>query len=108
MTLVREIVKDAAIGVDQFNHRDAGFAIDAALGPKDANVGGDRHTGLLQLRIKRRRSNLVGGLDPRSHAGALRIDDQLSARDFARFDIGQHALDRRPAFAAIHRHTSDP
>jgi hypothetical protein len=93
---------------EEFDHRRAGSAQDAALGPEDADVGGDRHAGLAELFVEDGGADLVGHLDPRGDAGALRVDDELAGLAPPLLHIRHHLGDGLPALAPVDRHAADP
>ena len=49
----------------EFDNRQTGFAINAALGPEQADIGGHRHAILSELFIKNAGADLVRRLDAR-------------------------------------------
>mmetsp|Transcript_23619 Transcript_23619/g.41877 ORF Transcript_23619/g.41877 Transcript_23619/m.41877 type:complete len:201 (-) Transcript_23619:128-730(-) len=91
-------------GRQEFDHGKAGFAPHAFAGPKDADIDGHRHARLAQLLVKHTGAHLVGRLDPRCHAGALGIDNQLARIGAARLDICNHLGDGGPPLAAFDRY----
>ena len=84
------------------------LAHNAALGPKNPHIGGDRHTGLPQMMVQKPRPDLVGKACPWRHARPLRIDHQLPRMRRPPRGCGFHRGNRGSPFATIHRNAANP
>jgi len=95
-------------GGKEFDHREAGFAHDAASAPEDSDIGCGGNDLLTGLPIENGSSDLVGTMRTCRDAGALGKDDKLSGKPRPGVHVPDHLADCLASLAAVDRDGSDP